>query len=208
MCVQHQHSTLNGALAHAKQCNSHNSIGASPLTARCLCQMCPCILGACLTHSNQLKDHVLTFIQYASSRVPHRGLCRIVSLLERVDQGSQVVATEPIEILEDVTAPRRESDITAWVNVIHGCNEKCTYCVVPNTRGREQSRSPDNIRVRAPTPHHLGARSSASVALCIRLVCSLVRAHGTACGVCAFRPLHDGARLCCVLAAHRGAAAS
>ena len=72
-----------------------------------------------------------------------------MSLLDRVDQGSQVVATEPIEILEDVTAPRRESDITAWVNVIHGCNEKCTYCVVPNTRGFEQSRRPENIRVSA-----------------------------------------------------------
>ncbi|KAK9804054.1 hypothetical protein WJX73_010622 [Symbiochloris irregularis] len=71
---------------------------------------------------------------------------QIVSLLERVDQGSQVVATEPIEILEDVTAPRRDSDLSAWVNVIHGCNEKCTYCVVPNTRGKEQSRRPEHIR--------------------------------------------------------------
>ena len=33
------------------------------------------------------------------------------------------------------------------VNVIHGCNERCTYCVVPNTRGVEQSRTPEAIRV-------------------------------------------------------------
>ena len=38
----------------------------------------------------------------------------------------------------------------AQVNVIHGCNERCTYCVVPNTRGVEQSRTPEAIRVRAP----------------------------------------------------------
>ena len=37
----------------------------------------------------------------------------------------------------------------AQVNVIHGCNERCTYCVVPNTRGVEQSRAPEAIRVRA-----------------------------------------------------------
>ena len=67
-----------------------------------------------------------------------------------MDQGSQVVATEPIDIIEDVTAPRRDSDITAWVNVIHGCNEKCSYCVVPNTRGSEQSRQPDAIKVPLP----------------------------------------------------------
>jgi pyruvate-formate lyase-activating enzyme len=34
------------------------------------------------------------------------------------------------------------------VNVIYGCNERCTYCVVPNTRGEEQSREPDAILVR------------------------------------------------------------
>jgi tRNA A37 methylthiotransferase MiaB len=37
------------------------------------------------------------------------------------------------------------------VNVIHGCNEKCTYCVVPNTRGVEQSRAPEAIKVRLHT---------------------------------------------------------
>ena len=41
--------------------------------------------------------------------------------------------------------PRRKSDITAWVNVIYGCNERCTYCVVPNTRGVEQSRTLEAI---------------------------------------------------------------
>jgi len=36
--------------------------------------------------------------------------------------------------------------VTAWVNVIYGCNERCTYCVVPNVRGVEQSRPPEAIR--------------------------------------------------------------
>jgi len=71
---------------------------------------------------------------------------RIGELLERVDQGSQVVATEQVPVEEDITVPRRGSDITAWVNVIYGCNEKCSYCVVPYTRGLEQSRRPEDIR--------------------------------------------------------------
>ncbi|GAB4824102.1 hypothetical protein N2152v2_011148 [Parachlorella kessleri] len=71
---------------------------------------------------------------------------RLGELLDRVDQGSQVVATEHVDILEDITAPRRDSDITAWVNVIYGCNEKCSYCIVPLTRGQEQSRRPEHIR--------------------------------------------------------------
>ncbi|WP_204153773.1 tRNA (N6-isopentenyl adenosine(37)-C2)-methylthiotransferase MiaB [Leptolyngbya sp. CCY15150] len=71
---------------------------------------------------------------------------RLQDLLEQVFNGSQVVATEPIHIVEDITKPRRDSDVTAWVNVIYGCNERCTYCVVPNVRGVEQSRSPQAIR--------------------------------------------------------------
>jgi tRNA-2-methylthio-N6-dimethylallyladenosine synthase len=71
---------------------------------------------------------------------------RIDSLLDQVDQGHQVCATDEIHITEDYTQPRRESDISAWVNIIYGCNERCTYCVVPQARGLEQSREPDAIK--------------------------------------------------------------
>jgi len=71
---------------------------------------------------------------------------RIGSLLEQVELGQQVCAIEPIHIEEDIAVPRRDSRTTAWVNVIYGCNERCSYCVVPNVRGVEQSREPDAIR--------------------------------------------------------------
>jgi tRNA-2-methylthio-N6-dimethylallyladenosine synthase len=71
---------------------------------------------------------------------------RLDSLLEQVFAGNQIVATEPIHIYEDITKPRRDSKITAWVNIIYGCNERCSYCVVPSTRGVEQSRTPESIK--------------------------------------------------------------
>jgi tRNA-2-methylthio-N6-dimethylallyladenosine synthase len=71
---------------------------------------------------------------------------RLQDLLEQVFSGNQIVATEPVHIMEDITKPRRDSTVTAWVNVIYGCNERCTYCVVPNVRGVEQSRTPEAIR--------------------------------------------------------------
>ncbi len=70
---------------------------------------------------------------------------RLKDLLESVFEGNQVVATEAVHIFEDITQPRRDSQVTAWVNVIYGCNERCTYCVVPNVRGVEQSRTPAAI---------------------------------------------------------------
>ncbi|AFZ37341.1 (Dimethylallyl)adenosine tRNA methylthiotransferase miaB [Stanieria cyanosphaera PCC 7437] len=71
---------------------------------------------------------------------------RLEDLLQQVFDGNQVVATEPIHIVEDITKPRRDSTVTAWVNIIYGCNERCSYCVVPNVRGVEQSRTPEAIR--------------------------------------------------------------
>jgi tRNA-2-methylthio-N6-dimethylallyladenosine synthase len=72
---------------------------------------------------------------------------RLDTLLARVEQGQQVVATGEHHILEDITSARRDSQVCAWVNVIYGCNERCTYCVVPSVRGREQSRLPEAIRL-------------------------------------------------------------
>lgn len=48
--------------------------------------------------------------------------------------------------MEDLTVPSRQSSVSAWVNVIYGCNERCSYCVVPFTRGSEQSRPMASIR--------------------------------------------------------------
>ncbi|CAN0361973.1 unnamed protein product [Pylaiella littoralis] len=71
---------------------------------------------------------------------------RLGDLLEDVMNGNQIVATDPSLIMEDVSKPRRSSSTCAWVNIIYGCNEHCTYCVVPGVRGVEQSRPKESIR--------------------------------------------------------------
>jgi tRNA-2-methylthio-N6-dimethylallyladenosine synthase len=70
---------------------------------------------------------------------------RLGDLLEDVSRGHQVVATDPTLLSEDISRPVRGHDLRAWVNVIHGCNEHCTYCVVPGVRGVEQSRTMESI---------------------------------------------------------------
>ena len=71
---------------------------------------------------------------------------RLETLLNQVDNGNQVLATDEQHIYEDITTARRESAICGWVNIIYGCNERCTYCVVPSVRGKEQSRTPKAIK--------------------------------------------------------------
>ena len=71
---------------------------------------------------------------------------RLADLLETVwDGGNQVVATAATHIMEDGTKPNRQSTVSAWVNVIYGCNERCAFCIVPTTRGVEQSRPVESI---------------------------------------------------------------
>ena len=83
---------------------------------------------------------------------------RLGDLLEGVFNGNQIVATAPTHIMEDPTQPQRASTVCAWVNVIYGCNERCTYCVVPTTRGAEQSRPRDAIRRRSRSSWRTGTR--------------------------------------------------
>lgn len=73
---------------------------------------------------------------------------RLDELLDDVSRnGCQVAATDPVPIVEDISKPRRHSAVTAWVNVIYGCAENCTYCTVGNVvRTVEQSRSMESIR--------------------------------------------------------------
>lgn len=47
-------------------------------------------------------------------------------------------------IIEDVPSTRKEG-LSAFVNIMYGCNNFCSYCIVPYTRGRERSREPEDI---------------------------------------------------------------
>lgn len=59
---------------------------------------------------------------------------------QRVFQVENIVG----KIAEDIPV-YREGNVKAWVSVMYGCNNFCTYCIVPYVRGRERSRHPEKI---------------------------------------------------------------
>jgi len=44
---------------------------------------------------------------------------------------------------------RRDGDVKAWLSIMYGCNNFCSYCIVPHVRGRERSRTPEAVLAEA-----------------------------------------------------------
>ena len=68
-------------------------------------------------------------------------------LLERarVQDEAQVEILESLDVFPSALPTRRESAYAAWVSVSVGCNNTCTFCIVPALRGKEKDRRPGDI---------------------------------------------------------------
>jgi len=72
---------------------------------------------------------------------------RLPDLIREAGQDGQKaynVTLSEFETYSDIT-PSRKQGVNAWIAVMRGCNNFCTFCVVPYTRGRERSRSVENV---------------------------------------------------------------
>ncbi|HEX7105723.1 MAG TPA: tRNA (N6-isopentenyl adenosine(37)-C2)-methylthiotransferase MiaB [Acidothermaceae bacterium] len=74
-------------------------------------------------------------------------------LLERarIADEAQVEILESLEVFPSTLPSRRESAYAAWVAISVGCNNTCTFCIVPSLRGREKDRRPGDILLEIET---------------------------------------------------------
>jgi tRNA-2-methylthio-N6-dimethylallyladenosine synthase len=105
------------------------------------------ILGCMATNfRKQLLDNPRLPIDFIAGPDSYK---RLPQLLENLNGGGKEaknfdVTLSEFETYSDVY-PTQNGGVNAWIAVMRGCDNFCTFCVVPYTRGRERSRSPENV---------------------------------------------------------------
>lgn len=103
-------------------------------------------VGGCMTTQEHRQRELKMRYPYVDIAFGTAALDRLPELiLKRLLGGPrQFVIDDDYSIKEDIPVVRA-SDTRAWVSVMYGCNNFCSYCIVPYVRGRERSRCPENI---------------------------------------------------------------
>lgn len=101
----------------------------------------------CMTQQGNFSEKLLKSYPYVDLVIGTFNIDKFGELLaKKIESKKRLVEIleKNGEISESVT-PLRSSFPNAWVNVMYGCNNFCSYCIVPYVRGRERSRRADKI---------------------------------------------------------------
>jgi tRNA-2-methylthio-N6-dimethylallyladenosine synthase len=99
------------------------------------------VLGVAGCMAQRLGPTLLEQARHVSLVVGPDGYRALPQLLEGARTGERVTATSfDLEEHYEDFAPRRFDKVKAWIPVQRGCDYRCTYCIVPYTRGSERSR--------------------------------------------------------------------
>jgi tRNA-2-methylthio-N6-dimethylallyladenosine synthase len=100
----------------------------------------------CMVQQEHVKHMVEQRMPWVDLVFGTHNIHRLPELMARVEAGERVIEVwdEAHEIVEGLPASRAFRH-KSFVNITYGCNNFCTYCIVPYVRGRERSRRPDDI---------------------------------------------------------------
>ena len=120
-----------GALTHTKRRHSRQKI----------------FLCGCMAGEPTVAERIRRSYPHVDGVFSTHHLWQFPEILYRVLDGQKrqfFVEDEPGSIAEGIPQAR-DSQLKAWVSIMYGCNNFCTYCIVPYVRGRERSRRMEDI---------------------------------------------------------------
>ena len=120
-----------GALVHGKRRHPDQIV--------CLC--------GCMAQEPHVADRLRQSYRHVDLVFGPQALWRFPELLRRVYlRRGRVFETEPSDgAIAEGLPVRRSGKLKAWVSIMYGCNNFCSYCIVPYVRGRERSREPEIV---------------------------------------------------------------
>ncbi|WP_250903904.1 tRNA (N6-isopentenyl adenosine(37)-C2)-methylthiotransferase MiaB [Actinomadura sp. NEAU-AAG7] len=102
-------------------------------------------VGGCLAQKD--RDTIVKRAPWVDVVFGTHNIGSLPALLERsrVNSEAQVEIEESLVTFPSTLPTRRESPYAAWVSISVGCNNTCTFCIVPSLRGKEKDRRPGEI---------------------------------------------------------------
>lgn len=106
-------------------------------------------LCGCMTQQKNYPENIMKKFPFVDIIFGTHNIADFEKFIEKRKQSKKRVID--IQETEDIACrdnmpKKRTSGINAWVNIMYGCNNFCTYCIVPYVRGREISRPLDDIK--------------------------------------------------------------
>ena len=102
-------------------------------------------VGGCLAQME--RDQITRRAPWVDVVYGTHNIGALPKLLERarIKEEAQVEFEETLATFPSLLPARRQSPYSAWVSISVGCNNTCTFCIVPSLRGREKDRRPGDI---------------------------------------------------------------
>ena len=102
-------------------------------------------VGGCLAQKDQ--NTILKKAPWVDVVFGTHNMGSLPTLLERArhNHEAQIEILESLEVFPSTLPSKRESAYAGWVSISVGCNNTCTFCIVPSLRGKEKDRRPGEI---------------------------------------------------------------
>ncbi len=102
-------------------------------------------IAFCGCVAQQTGEAVFKRMPYIDLVMGTHNINEFPDLVKRIEAGEKVCAAGETLVDEKGFEIKRAKGVNAWITITEGCDNFCTYCVVPYTRGRERSRAPEVI---------------------------------------------------------------